>query len=148
MDWMMLMVVGGFWIYSFFMYANARRIELECRFGNPNILVIFFIVLAVLSFINHISLLRFISFTLVILFGVFYSKVPSGFYKQGIIIQGRIYPFTKVNHFSYETNDRDDFVYINIGVGRRMYVLHIEEAYRKEVDVYRTLYLKGGLYVK
>lgn len=82
------------WAFVLWCLINGRKIEKEVNNDNKYVPVIVFSILAILLFIRFRSLLWSMS---IVVAGVLYSVIPTGYNDDAIYIKGRKYRYKKMS---------------------------------------------------
>lgn len=87
--------------YSIFFFIRGRKIKITFKTYNIFSLIFYFL-LAILILIKDFSTFGIISACIVIISGILYSIIPSGYNEKGIYINGRLFSFRRIGDMEFD----------------------------------------------
>lgn len=142
MNIILLLLHVVLWTYGLKLYNTSKKVEYECNVGNKTILIVLFTIAGILFLVRNFNIYGIFQAVSIILFGFFYSLIKSGFNKEGIIVQGKFYPYSIITSFTYENVYDSDSIRVNLAKGSKMFMFFINDKEKACVEEYRKLYLK------
>ena len=119
MDIFLIIIMASVWAYVAFCLINGRSIKQELQSGKRYSGLILFVIMALLLFIKNHSI---VYTAFIILAGLVYNAIPSGYSEKAIYIKGRRFPYRRISNIEAKdegSNYRLTFVYN----GKAYYVL-------------------------
>lgn len=128
---LILLINAIIWGAVIFFLFEGKKVRYEMNGGNGKIIVVLFTFLGLIQYIAHTDFMSMMTFISLVLSGIIYSLVPSGICKEGLMIIGRLYPYSKISQIEYVTEHgrlEVSFVYKH-----RTFFLFKEKEYEDEV---------------
>lgn len=121
------------WAYIALLIVRSRHVEVECIMRYKIVVSVIFLIYGIVQYminINAYTLITLLSFTAA---AILYYILPSGLTKEGIVITGKAYQYTKMRNVSVYDEHKE--LTIEFEYNRRTYFLYSkleeEETIRK-----------------
>lgn len=88
--------------YSLFYLIKGSKVKVICKPANKITIYIIYLLLGIAVLLKGINRLSIIAFVVIIISGIIYSLIPSGYDNQGIYISGRFYPYNKISSMEFD----------------------------------------------
>lgn len=88
--------------YAIFYLIKGKNVKIVCSSQNKVIIFVVYALLALAVYYKNRSLIGIIASATVVISGVIYSLVPSGYDDKGIYLNGRFYPFKKITTMDFD----------------------------------------------
>lgn len=110
------------WAFILLYLFRSSRVIYECRAGNKVVIVALFFVIAILQYLNHPNTAGVITCGSLMIAGVIYTLVKSGFGEKGFYVLGRFYAYDKLSNLKIER--KQERIYISFEYRKRtMYLI-------------------------
>lgn len=118
------------WAFVLLYLYQSSKVIYECRAGNKIIIIALFFIIAITQYLNHPNTEGVITCGSLMIAGVIYSLVKSGFGTKGFYVLGRFFAYTKVNDVKLER--KHNMIYISFDYKKRTKYLFakVEDEYR------------------
>ena len=78
------------------MAIHSRQVQVAGKLGPTWIITVFFVGIGIIRLFQNHSLFSIIQTVLIVLLGVLYSQMRSGFSDQGIVLLGNLYTWDRI----------------------------------------------------
>lgn len=89
-------------IFSIFYLVKGRKVKIICNGSNKIVIYIVYIFLALCVFIKNANRIGVICSVIIVISGVIYSLVPSGYDENGIYLNGRLFRYNKISQMEFD----------------------------------------------
>lgn len=88
--------------FSIYYLIRGKQIKIVCKGGNKVAICVIYVLLAILILIKEFKKINIITACIVMLSGIIYSLVPSGYDEKGVYLSGRLYPYEKISDMEFD----------------------------------------------
>lgn len=88
--------------YSIFYLIKGKRVKVVCSSQNRIVIYVVYALLALAVFFKNRSMLGIAMAALIVISGIIYSLVPSGYDDKGIYLNGRFYAYRKITDMDFD----------------------------------------------
>jgi hypothetical protein len=128
------------WAYTLICLSQNKKIETVVRAGNAYVVFGLYVVAGLLAFFKFRDLLSVINAISLLIAGIIFTRVKSGFGKQGIVVLGTFFPYSRMTTLDYDKYNQD---IVKFEVNRRTHFVFPDDSNRKQVFKYIDLYRRN-----
>lgn len=137
--YLVIFIVVLLWVYGLYNLYNGRKIKYPVEGDNNVAVYAIYFIMAALIFIKNFNFFGVLMSALVILSGLLYGAVPSGFSDDAIYIRGRKFLFTKIKNM--EISKDSSKIRLVFEYNHRPYFLMDSD--KNILNDCKNLYMKG-----
>ena len=88
--------------YSVFYLIRGKKVKVVCSSQNRVIIYAVYVLLAIAVFYKNRSTLGIAMAAIIVISGIIYSLVPSGYDEKGIYLNGRFYAYKRITEMEFD----------------------------------------------
>ena len=118
------------------MAIHSRQVQVAGKLGPTWIITVFFVGIGIIRLFQNHSLFSIIQTVLIVLLGVLYSQMRSGFSDQGIVLLGNLYTWDRIT----QADVTDTEIKVEFTVKKVSRFVYFTTAQRDEIEAMLTRY--------
>ena len=100
--WLLYAIMFISLAYSIYYLIRGKEVKIVCRGSNKIIIYIIYLILSALVIYKNTNRLGIITAAIIIISGILYNLVPSGYNDKGIYLRGKFFSFKKMAEMSFD----------------------------------------------
>ena len=122
------------------MAIHSRQVQVAGKLGPTWIITVFFVGIGIIRLFQNHSLFSIIQTVLIVLLGVLYSQMRSGFSDQGIVLLGNLYTWDRITQADVTDTEETQEIKVEFTVKKVSRFVYFTTAQRDEVEAMLTRY--------
>ena len=122
------------------MAIHSRQVKVAGKLGPTWIITVFFVGIGIIRLFQNHSLFSIIQTVLIVLLGVLYSQMRSGFSDQGIVLLGNLYTWDRITQADVTDTEETQEIKVEFTVKKVSRFVYFTTAQRDAVEEMLTRY--------
>ena len=122
------------------MAIHSRQVQVAGKLGPTWIITVFFVGIGIIRLFQNHSLFSIIQTVLIVLLGVLYSQMRSGFSDQGIVLLGNLYTWDRITQADVPDTEETQEIKVEFTVKKVSRFVYFTTAQRDEIEAMLTRY--------
>lgn len=122
------------------MAIHSRQVQVAGKLGSTWIITVFFVGIGIIRLFQNHSLFSIIQTVLIVLLGVLYSQMRSGFSDQGIVLLGNLYTWDRITQADVTDTEETQEIKVEFTVKKVSRFVYFTTAQRDAVEAMLTRY--------
>ena len=122
------------------MAMHSRQVQVPGKLGPTWIITAFFVVIGIIRLFQNHSLFSIVQTVLIVLLGVLYSQMRSGFSDQGIVLLGNLYTWDRITQADVTEAEETREIKVEFTVKKVSRFVYFSTAQRDAVEATLTRY--------
>ena len=122
------------------MAIHSRQVQVAGKLGPTWIITVFFVGIGIIRLFQNHSLFSIIQTVLIVLLGVLYSQMRSGFSDQGIVLLGNLYTWDRITQADVTEAEETREIKVEFKVKKVSRFVYFTTAQRDEIEAMLTRY--------
>ena len=122
------------------MAIHSRQVQVAGKLGSMWIITVFFVGIGIIRLFQNHSLFSIIQTVLIVLLGVLYSQMRSGFSDQGIVLLGNLYTWDRITQADVTDTEETQEIKVEFTVKKVSRFVYFTTAQRDAVEAMLTRY--------
>ena len=122
------------------MAIHSRQVLVAGKLGPTWIITVFFVGIGIIRLFQNHSLFSIIQTVLIVLLGVLYSQMRSGFSDQGIVLLGNLYTWDRITQADVTDTEETQEIKVEFTVKKVSRFVYFTTAQRDAVEAMLTRY--------
>lgn len=122
------------------MALHSRQVQVAGKLGPTWIITVFFIVIGIIRLFQEHSVFSIVQTVLIVLLGVLYSQMRSGFSGRGIVLLGNLYTWDRITQADVIDAEETQEIKVEFTVKKVSRFIYFSTAQREAVEAMLTRY--------